>query len=423
MYGISCDTAKSEPELMRPNINTAGNAAIGENNWRRFCKGILNAFLIASCALWPTLARAQNPASQPPSTDSPPGILAIRGERITIEENDRILRARVPEISGQPRQALAAPSVEQAALGALPSLTPLGCSGTASQPIEIATLAGSLKCDIDLIFEYVYNNIEYEPLFGSNRGALGTLLDQRGNDIDKGQLFAALLMAAGYSPSQINYQFGYITLDGVAASSWLGVPNDAFAIGQLLTNGGIPLGSSSYDGSNGKLVSIDIAHVWVQVLINGTMYAFDPSYKQHVVSTGLPNLGAILQYTQAQFMNDAGGTGDSLSISNINRSVIRNDLVTYAGNLVSYINQTNPGWTINDVVGGKTIRYLTGSPLRQTILPYLTNPQPPNFPQTWSNATVPTAYRTCFTISMPGVPASQCGSVTGGTIQFYSDET
>jgi YD repeat-containing protein len=75
----------------------------------------------------------------------------------------------------------------------------------------------------------------------------------------------------------------------------------------------------------------------------------------------------------------------------------------------------------NDVVGGKTIEYLTGSPLRQTSLPYLSPSQPSGFPQNWG-ATVPNAYRTCFTISMPGVTAQPCSSATSQNILLYSDQ-
>jgi len=60
-------------------------------------------------------------------------------------------------------------------------------------------LSSALKCDPDLIFEYVYDNIEFEPLYGSNKGALGTLLDRRGDDADQAILLASLLNAAGYS--------------------------------------------------------------------------------------------------------------------------------------------------------------------------------------------------------------------------------
>lgn len=190
--------------------------------------------------------------------------------------------------------------------------------------MEIATLAASLKCDIDLIFEYVYNNIEYEPLFGSNKGALGTLLDQRGSDLDQAQLFTALLSESGYS--------------------------------------------------------------------------------------------------QSQFLADAGGSQDSVSIWNLSRANIRSDLTKYANSLINYIKATNPAWTLSDVVGGKTIQYLTGSPKRETTLPNLSQLQPSGFPQNWG-ALVPNAYRTCFTISMPGVTPTQCGATSAQTIQLYADQT
>jgi YD repeat-containing protein len=282
-------------------------------------------------------------------------------------------------------------------------------------------LAAALKCDPDLIFEYVYNNIEYEPLFGSNKGPLGTLLDQRGSDLDQAQLLTALLVAAGFSSSQFAYEYGYLRLNGVQASGWLGVKNDGVAIARLLDNGGIPR-LTAFINPNGTLNRVDVAHVWVRAQISGTMYVFDPSLKQHTIVQGLSNLGTVLGYSQSEFLTAAGGVIDSVSISNINRGNIRSNLTTYASNLVSYITSNNPAWTVNDVIGGKTIQYLTGSPRRQTVHPNLAPAQPSGFPQNWG-PTVPNAYRTCFTISMPGVAPTGCSAPSSQTIQLYSDET
>ncbi|MGH6682133.1 MAG: transglutaminase domain-containing protein, partial [Bradyrhizobium sp.] len=303
----------------------------------------------------------------------------------------------------------------------------ISCGSASGEPLQIVTLAASLKCDPDLIFEYVYNNIEYEPLFGSNKGALGTLLDQRGDDIDQAQLLVALLSAAGIPSSAMSYEYGYIRVWGneeggaAKAPGWLGVKDDASAIGDLLANGGIPIGTV-YENSDGTLDYVDVAHVWVQLQIGGITYAFDPSFKQHVVSTGLADLGTVLGYTQSQFLADAGGTTDSVSVTNLNRASIRSALVGYANNLISYVKSNNPAWTLNDVAGGKTIEYLTGSPLRQTAPPYLSPDQPSGFPQNWGG-TVPNAYRTCFTISMPGVTPTSCSAPSSQTIQLYSDQT
>jgi RHS repeat-associated protein len=357
---------------------------------------------------------------------------------VSIDEADRILRARMPSVVTTTTSPAAPGEARTLRPNALTSGSSAGCASGSSQPIEIVTLAASLKCDLDLIYEYVYSNIEYEPLFGSNKGALGTLLDQRGNDVDQAQLFVALLNAAGIT--QTNFIYGYISLTGpsvpsspctaitiASAPSWLGVNNDGLAILNLVANGGIPFNIGSFsNNSDGTLNCVDVAHVWVQVTIAGINYVFDPSFKQHVVTAGLANLGGLLGYSQSQFLTDSGGTTDAVSISNINRTKVRSDLTTYAntliGNILSHTQQGLAPYTLNDVIGGKTIIPLSGSPIRQTSLPYFSNNQPSGFPQNWG-ASVPNAYRTCFTLSMPGIAPTQCGSVSSQTVQLFADQT
>lgn len=356
----------------------------------------------------------------------PPTFLLERGVPVSIEDGDRILRAQMPVSTPQskigPGPSRASPSAAGAPTALIAAPT---CGAGSTQPVEITTLAASLKCDVDLIYEYVYNNIEYEPLFGSNKGPVGTLLDQRGSDSDQVQLFTALLTAAGYSSSQLNLQYGYIRLNGAQASGWLGVKNDGQAIAQLFANGGIYLQDFILNG-DGTLNSIDVAHVWVQVQINGTNYVFDPSYKQHTIIGGLSNLGTVLGYSQGGFLSASGGSTGSVSISNINRANLRGQLVAYANALISYINSYNKtnsaALTTKDIVGGKAIQYLSGSPLRQTVLPILSPSQPTGFPANWGTS-VPDMYRTCFTISMPGVTPTTCGSALSQTIKLFSDQT
>ncbi len=367
---------------------------------------------LAAAAGMTAVAQPAPAASPPGVVNRPPSFAMATATPVPIEDADRTLRARMARAPQPVAARAAAPKTAGAPA--------VGCGISSSQPAEITTLAAALKCDPDLIFEYVYNNIEYEPLFGSNKGALGALLDLRGNDIDQAQLFTALLSAAGFPSTSMNYEYGYIRLNGAQATGWLGVKNDGQAIANLLANGGIPLTFSP--NSDGTLNWIDVAHVWVQLQLNGTTYVFDPSFKQHTISPPLVTLASVLGYTQSQFLTDAGGALDSVSVANLSRANIRGDLVTYANNLISYIKSHNPAWTLNDVVGGKTVEYLTGSPLRQTSLPYLSPSQPSGFPQNWG-ATVPNAYRTCFTISMPGVTQTFCGSASSQTIQLYSDQT
>jgi len=359
--------------------------------------------LLAAAALF--LSPSASPAT-------PPSFATGKGDPVRIEAADAILRARTRSTT-----------IRAAHFGAALTLatTSTGCASSLTLPTEIITLAASLKCDPDLIFEYVYNTIEYEPIFGSNKGALGTLLDQRGSDADQAQLFAALLSASGFTSGQISFRYGYLRLTGAQMSSWLGVKNDGNAIANLLANGGIPFANGLLNG-DGTLNRIDVAHVWLMVAISGTSYAFDPGFKQHSVATGVANLGTTLGYSQSQFLADAGGTIDSLSIRNINRAALRGDLVAYSNNLINYVKGTNPASTVNDIVGGKVIKPLTGSPLRNTTVPNLSPSQPSGFPQNWGSA-IPNAYRTCFTISMPGVTPQTCATATAQTILLYADDT
>ena len=232
-----------------------------------------------------------------------------------------------------------------------------GCSvNGSSQPAPLVTLVSALKCDPDLIFEYVYNNIEFEPLYGSNKGPLGALLDGRGDDADQVMLLITLFNIAGYT------QTGYINLlasvNGPDMANWLGVKNDANAIQNVLIAGGIPF-TAAVANSDGTLASIKILHFWAALQLSGTWYVFDPSFKRHTILTGLSSsaLASALGYNRAQFLADAGGTIDGISISNINRSKLRADLAGYASNLVNYINQNNRTWRVGDVlISGKLIK-------------------------------------------------------------------
>ena len=75
--------------------------------------------------------------------------------------------------------------------------TPL--SATAATP-EITELARALRYDPKLIYDYVHNNIDYVPYFGSTKGATLTYLDGSGNDFDQASLMIALLRASGLCP-------------------------------------------------------------------------------------------------------------------------------------------------------------------------------------------------------------------------------
>jgi hypothetical protein len=316
-----------------------------------------------------------------------------------------------PGATPTPTGATAAPQLSASPTG--------GCASGSSQPTPIVALSSALKCDPDLIFEYVYDNIEFEPLCGSNKGALGTLLDRRGDDADQAILLASLLDAAGYS-AQTQFAWAAIRLTGAQISNWLGVKNDTVAIEELLAGGGIPIKNPT-PNSDGTLDYIDVAHFGVALELSGITYFFDPSYKQHTIVSGISSLASALGYNRTQFLADAGGTIDSVSISNVNRAGLRADLESYANNLVNYVNQNNRAWSVGNVIGGKSIQNLTGSPLRLMSFPNLSPASPPlllspGFPAECPAETVVVECRTFVTITMPSA------SPTSQAIKLYTDQ-
>ncbi|MGH9553288.1 MAG: hypothetical protein ACRD3W_28160, partial [Terriglobales bacterium] len=111
-------------------------------------------------------------------------------------------------------------------------------SNTVPGPASIAELARALKNDADLIFQYVYNNIDFAPMFGVQKGAFGAIVDGIGGPFDQCMLLVALLRQAGYTA---NYVFGQIQLTPAQLENWLGVGiADSGPSSNLLANAGIP---------------------------------------------------------------------------------------------------------------------------------------------------------------------------------------
>ena len=103
-------------------------------------------------------------------------------------------------------------------------------------PPEIVELARALKNDPDLIYQYVHDNIEFTPLFGSLKGAVGTLIDGRGNSFDQSSLMVALLKQASLENpaiSDVLFQYGQLSLSSAQLQSWLGVDDDPGSVNPL----------------------------------------------------------------------------------------------------------------------------------------------------------------------------------------------
>lgn len=300
-------------------------------------------------------------------------------------------------------------ALPQAATAGSPTLVP---QPGVTAPASISELARALKYDVNLIYEYVYTNIEYSPTWGVKKGALGTLLDGVGNDFDQSALLVALLRASGYTAS---YNYGKIQLGAAALGAFYGVDvTSPCPLANLLKQGGIPPATFYLFGPpdcTAILLGADIPHVWVTATggsLGSTTVALDPSYKTYLSALGI-NLATAMGYNQSSFMTSAktGATITSDSIQNLNRANIASSLTNYANNLISYIRANNPTATTRDTIGGRYIQPLIQPYTLPTSLSYQT---PGDVPIIWA-ADIDNDYRTTLQIQIGGINKT-----------YYSDE-
>jgi RHS repeat-associated protein len=241
-------------------------------------------------------------------------------------------------------------------------------------PASIDELARALRYNPDLIYQFVRNNIEIDPVRGIHKGALGAVLDNRGSAFDQAQLMVSLLRTSGYDARFVR---GVIKLSAQQFSEWYGVStSNVCAVLNLMGQTQIPVynisatQAGSCPGLNSTMTEISIEHLWVKANIGGTWYTFDPSYKPHTVKSGV-DLNVATGYSAASFLKNAtsGATVTPDLVRGLNRTGIRSDLQTAATNLASWIRKNKPTATLSDIIGGKAIVPFFGGSLRQTQNP------------------------------------------------------
>ena len=297
-----------------------------------------------------------------------------------------------------------------------------------NRPAEIKELARALRNDVDLIYEYVHDNVRTTFMYGLQKGALGALIDQSGTSFDQAHLMVELLREAGYSA---RFKEGTLRLNAAQVSAWLGMSN-ATAIRKTFRDGGIPL---TYSGTG---PTYTIAHVWVEVTIPGSTCGstcwFDPSYKAHVFKLPLSNLESLMGWTANEFLatdvnsflyrswiglTTQSPLADPIWISGINHTNLETKLQGYATTLLTNLKSTTyKASEIDDVIGGQEIVRTGATPIRNnaTLPGFTTVVQ-----HTWDcvdpvHCGVPDPYRTRFRVKLVHAMGAPTGTV-------YMDKT
>jgi len=293
---------------------------------------------------------------------------------------------------------------------------------------EVKELARALRGDPDLIYEYIRNGVDTEFMFGTHKGPLGVIIDRSGTAFDQAELMVELLRESGV---MANYKFGSITLTASQFYDWTGIQN-AQAACSLLATGGIPAVVSSSGGVGGdpsdcaayvgNVASAEVAHVWVEAVIGGQTFQFDPAYKpyQHLsgidlrTAMGLSPGASLAQATSGMASGSQSGAN---YVSNLNASALATTLQSYAAALLTRSSQSDlQGAGLADFLGGRRIKPADrpAGGWRQTALPYSATVS-----ATWTGG-VPDAYRARLTVLAQkyGSPAY----ATNFNATFFADE-
>ena len=139
---------------------------------------------------------------------------------------------------------------------------------------DIKALAQQLGYSPVKIYKYVYDNIKYEPYYGSLKGAQGTLIAGSGNATDQASLLIALLRTSNI-PAR--YVKGKITIDDKLQSDdkalpahlgraprWLGAKTYQAAV-NILSFGNILAGIHMISNIVRGIYLLD--HVWVEACV------------------------------------------------------------------------------------------------------------------------------------------------------------
>ena len=290
--------------------------------------------------------------------------------------------------------------------------TPQDLAPTVDAPLtsEIQALAAQHHFDPAALFAFVHDTIEFQPYFGSLKGAQGTLLEKAGNDMDQASLLIALLRAS-HIPAR--YVAGVVDLPIDKVMNWVGVETPQAAL-RVFAQNGIPVQArmdnedaeddDEVDDDDQTITHLRFFHVWVEAFLardrdddddhnrarqhdrerhhsrgrhhrgddrearRSQWVPLDPSFKQHEFTEGIDltvatgfDLTTFLQgWTRGATINEAQSF-----FTHLNEPFIQQELTRLKENLRAFVrNELGPEATVGDVLGTKRIKPFNRGPHR-----------------------------------------------------------
>lgn len=214
------------------------------------------------------------------------------------------------------------------------------------------------------IYEWVRNNIEFVPTWGSIQGAHMTLLTKQGNAFDTSSLLIALLRASGI---HARYVTGTIELPIDKVMNWAGGFTDPTAALNFMASGGVPVTGLR---SGGKVVSARMEHVWVKAFVDyvpslgavhkegDTWIPLDASFKRYNYTEGV-DFKTVVPFDGQSFADQLKASStvnvQESYVTNVSSALVQTTLSDYNARLESYVSLNLPNATAADILGKKEI--------------------------------------------------------------------
>ncbi|AXQ29710.1 transglutaminase domain-containing protein [Solimonas sp. K1W22B-7] len=276
-----------------------------------------------------------------------------------VEEGERYI------IPADPMQVASAGSLA-GLMGSVPMPGPEYLAPTEDVQItpEVQAKALELHNNPVEIYNWVRNNIDYIPSYGSIQGSQLTLDKKAGNAFDTSSLLVALLRAAGV-PAR--YVYGTVDVPAEQLMNWIGGFTNPDAAQNLLGQGGIPNVALT---QGGVTKAIRIEHVWVEAFVDyfpsrgaknrepDAWVPMDASFKQYLYADGM-NFDREVPIDSETFLHavqEGSVVNESEGwIKNLNQANLQIQIDQYQQRLRGYIEQQRQSETINDILGHKEI--------------------------------------------------------------------
>jgi len=210
------------------------------------------------------------------------------------------------------------------------------------------------------IYNWVRNNIEFIPSYGSIQGAAYTQERGAGNAFDTASLLIALLRAANI-PAR--YAYGTVEIPAEEVMNWVGGVDNVEAAMNLLGQGGVPVTGMM---RGGKIVAVRMETVWAEAWVDyfpsqgakhvtgDSWIPLDASFKQYEYTDG-QNLETNVPFDAQALMDDIQASAtvneDEGWVQGVSEEQLSAALENYQAQIEDYVENQNPDATVGDVLG------------------------------------------------------------------------